>query len=70
MGRKVSVFSWILDKFVSVAFEVLMVENMKMAVFRLVVPCSLVEGNRRFRGECCLHRQGDDCPDDGCSNQL
>jgi hypothetical protein len=30
----------------------------KMAVFWVVVPCSLVEVYRRFRGTCCLHHQG------------
>jgi hypothetical protein len=30
---------------------------MKMAVFCVVAPCSLVEVYRRFRGTCCL--QGD-----------
>jgi hypothetical protein len=32
----------------------------KMAVFWVVVPCSLVEVYRRFRGACCLHHQGDE----------
>jgi hypothetical protein len=32
---------------------------MKMAVFWVVVPRSLVEVYRRFRGACCLHHQGD-----------
>jgi hypothetical protein len=30
-----------------------------MAVFWVVVPCSLVEVYQRFRGPCCLHHQGD-----------
>jgi hypothetical protein len=30
-----------------------------MAVFWVVAPCSLVEVYQRFRGPCCLHRQGD-----------
>jgi hypothetical protein len=30
-----------------------------MAVFWVVVPCSLVEIYQRFRGPCCLHHQGD-----------
>jgi hypothetical protein len=30
-----------------------------MAVFWVVAPCSLVEVNRRSRGACCLHHQGD-----------
>jgi hypothetical protein len=44
----------------SVGFEVLMAASMKMAVFWVVAPCSLVEVNRRFRDACCLHHQGDD----------
>jgi hypothetical protein len=28
---------------------------MKMAVFWVVAPCSLVELYQRFRGPCCLH---------------
>jgi hypothetical protein len=40
-----------------VAFEVLSAASMKMAVFWVVVPCSLIEVYRRFRGTCCLHHQ-------------
>jgi hypothetical protein len=29
---------------------------MKMAVFWVVAPCSLVQIYQRFRGPCCLHR--------------
>jgi hypothetical protein len=32
----------------------------KMAVFWVIVPCSLVVVYQRFRGPCCLHHQGDD----------
>jgi hypothetical protein len=32
---------------------------MKMAIFWVVAPLSLVEIYRRFRGACCLHPQGD-----------
>jgi hypothetical protein len=32
---------------------------LKMAVFWVLAPCSLVEVYRRFRGACCLHHQGD-----------
>jgi hypothetical protein len=32
---------------------------MKMAVFSVVAPCSLVEVYRRFRGTCCFHHQDD-----------
>jgi hypothetical protein len=32
---------------------------MKMAVFWVVAPCSLVEVCRRFSGACCLHYRGD-----------
>jgi hypothetical protein len=31
----------------------------KMAVFWVVAPCSLVKVYRRFRDACCLHHQGD-----------
>jgi hypothetical protein len=31
---------------------------MKMAVFWVVAPCSLIEVYQRFRGPCCLHHQG------------
>jgi hypothetical protein len=32
---------------------------MKMDVFWVVAPCSLVEVYRSFRGPCCRHHQGD-----------
>jgi hypothetical protein len=32
---------------------------MKMVLFWVVGPCSLVEVYQRFRGPCCLHHQGD-----------
>jgi hypothetical protein len=32
---------------------------MKMAVFWVVAPCSLVEVYQRFASLCCLHHQGD-----------
>jgi hypothetical protein len=32
---------------------------LKMAVFWVVAPCSLVEIYRRFRDACCLYNQGD-----------
>jgi hypothetical protein len=38
-------------------FEVLTAVNTKMAVFWVVVPCSLVEVYQRLRGPCCLHHQ-------------
>jgi hypothetical protein len=43
-----------------VGFEVLTAVSMKMAVFWVVAPCSLVEVYQRFRGPCCLHHQGDE----------
>jgi hypothetical protein len=44
-----------------VRFEVIMAASMKMAVFWVVAPCSLVEVHRRFRSACCLHHhKGDD----------
>jgi hypothetical protein len=42
---------------------------MKMAVFWVVAPFSLVELYQRFRGPCCLHHQGDR-PDDGLTDLL
>jgi hypothetical protein len=41
-------------------FEVLTAASMKMAVFWIVAPCSLVEVYRHFRSVSCLHRQGPD----------
>jgi hypothetical protein len=35
-------------------------DQMKIAVFWVVAPCSLVEVYQRFRGPCCLHHQGDE----------
>jgi hypothetical protein len=34
--------------------------GMKMAVFWVVAPFSLVQVYRRFRGACCLHYQEED----------
>jgi hypothetical protein len=48
-------------------FQVLTAVSMKMAVFCVVVPCSLVEVHRRFRGSCCPRHQGG-VSDDGGSN--
>jgi hypothetical protein len=45
-----------------VRFQVLTAASIKVTVFWVVAPCSLVEVNRRFRGTCCLHHQD---PDDG-----
>jgi hypothetical protein len=42
-----------------VGFEVLTAASMKMAVFWVVAPCSLVEVYRRFKGACCLHHHKD-----------
>jgi hypothetical protein len=41
-----------------VRFQVLTATSMGMAVFCDVVPCSLVEIDRRFTGTYCLHLQG------------
>jgi hypothetical protein len=43
---------------------------MKMAVFWVVAPCSLVENFRRFRGSYSLHNQGDERPDDVGSKHI
>jgi hypothetical protein len=42
-----------------VGFEVLTSASMKMAVFWVVAPCTLVEVYRRFRDAFCLLHQGD-----------
>jgi hypothetical protein len=34
--------------------------QMKMAVFWVIAPCSLVEIYQSVRGPCCLHHQGDE----------
>jgi hypothetical protein len=34
--------------------------QIKMAVFWVVAPCSLVEVYRHFRGACCFHHQDDE----------
>jgi hypothetical protein len=44
--------------------------QVKMAVFWVVSPCSLVEVYRRFIGAYCLHHQDDDYPYDGGRNHL
>jgi hypothetical protein len=44
-------------------FQVLTAASMKMAVFRVVAPYSLVEVYSRFRGAYCHHHQGDNLPD-------
>jgi hypothetical protein len=40
----------------NVGFEVLTAVGTKMAVFWVIVPCSMVEVYQRFRGPCCLHQ--------------
>jgi hypothetical protein len=40
-----------------VRFQLLTATCMKMGVFWNVVPCSLVDTDRRFRGAYCLHHQ-------------
>jgi hypothetical protein len=42
----------------SLIFRVFTAASMKIAVFLVVAPCSLVEVYRRFRGACCLHHEG------------
>jgi hypothetical protein len=43
-----------------VGFQVITAACMKMAVFWVVAPCSVIEACRRFRGASCLHHLGDD----------
>jgi hypothetical protein len=40
-----------------VRFQVLKTASIKMAVFWVLAPCSLVLAYRRFTGACCLHHQ-------------
>jgi hypothetical protein len=49
-----------------VGFEVLTAASMKMGVFWVVAPCSLVEVYRHFRDTGCLQYR----PDDGGSKYL
>jgi hypothetical protein len=46
--------------FFTVIFDVLTAATMKIAVFWVVAPCSLVEVYQRFRGACCLHHRPND----------
>jgi hypothetical protein len=48
----------IAERYSEVKFRVFTAASMKMAVFWVVAPCSLVEVYWRFRGSCCLHHQG------------
>jgi hypothetical protein len=49
-----------MKKLYGVRFQVLTVMSMKMTVFWDVTPYSLVDIDRRFRGTCCLHHQGNE----------
>jgi hypothetical protein len=40
-------------------FEAFMAVMIQVEVFCVVMPCSVVVGYHRFRGPCCLHRQGE-----------
>jgi hypothetical protein len=42
-----------------VGFEVLTAVSTKMAVFSVVVPCSMGKVYQHFTGSCCLHHQDD-----------
>jgi hypothetical protein len=57
---------------IHVRFQVLAAETIKMVVFWVVAPYSLVEIYRRFRDACCLHHQGylHHYPDDGGRKHL
>jgi hypothetical protein len=52
-----------------VRFHVLTAVSTKIVAFWDIAPWSLVEIDRRFRGEYCLHHRGDR-PDDGGSTHL
>jgi hypothetical protein len=53
-----------------VLFEVFTAANMKMAVFWVVAPYSLVGDYHCFRGTYCIHHQGSHYPDDDGSSYL
>jgi hypothetical protein len=59
--------SWYLP---TVRFQVLTTASIKLAVFWVVAPCSLIEVYRRFRGACCLHHQGDRPDDDETTQKI
>jgi hypothetical protein len=50
-GQNIELFSTFLQH---VRFQVLTAANMKMALFWVAAPSSLVEVYQRFRGACCL----------------
>jgi hypothetical protein len=56
----ISVLTMTVEVYMLAGFGVLMVANMKMAIFWVVTVCSLVEVYQCFRGTCCLHHQADD----------
>jgi hypothetical protein len=45
-------------------------KELKMAVFWVVAPYSLLEVYQCFTGACCLHHQANDHPDDEGSKHL
>jgi hypothetical protein len=49
--------------FICDRFQVLTAASVKFAVFWDTAPCSLVEVDRRFRGEYYLYHEGDDNSD-------
>jgi hypothetical protein len=53
---------------INVRFQVLNAANMRMAVFWVVTPCSLIKFYRRFRDTCCLHQLGDEVDDTDCKH--
>jgi hypothetical protein len=49
--------TWSQTKIFRVRFQVLTVTNMKIVVFWVVAPGSLIQVYRHFRSACCLHNQ-------------
>jgi hypothetical protein len=47
------------DNLTFARFKLFTAGSLRMAVFWVVVSCSLVEFYRYFRGPCCLNHQGD-----------
>jgi hypothetical protein len=56
---KFCIISQILERTGSTSFQAFTMVIFEDEVFRVVTPCSVVLGHRRFRGPCCLRLQGE-----------
>jgi len=55
--QKTFVVTWLINLEPHASFEAFIVVKIQVKVFRVVMPCSIVVGDQRFRGPCCLHLQ-------------